>query len=459
MTKHIAVIGAGISGLTAAYWLQKKGYRVTVLEKNASPGGTMESVFENGFLFDRGPNTGLDTTPLIRQLVEDVGLGKEMVYASKISDKRYILREGKLHPLPMNPAAFIKTSLFSWKAKLRLLCEPFIPKSRDGYYQSMADFVIRRLGREFLDYAIDPFVSGVSAGDPNKLSVKSAFPRLYRLEEVYGGLIRGAVLGARERKRNPEQSKQSAQMFSFLRGMQSLPAAIAQTLGDAVRLNADVHSIQHTGDEFIVGYSVKGAAETFQADAVVLTIPSYAASEIIRPIDRQCSEHLDAVYYPPVALLYAVYKKQDIVQPLDGFGFLIPSKEQRQFLGAIWNSVIFPNRTGGDYAAFTLFIGGARAPELCELPQQNLETLILPQFQKIMRISAPPVYTAFRLWERAIPQYNIGYIEHERYFEQFENTHPGLFLGGNYRGGIAVGDCIKNADAICRRVEEYLRTV
>ena len=208
--KKIIILGAGISGLTIAYLLNKEGYDVTILEKKNEVGGSMESVFENGYLFDRGPNSGLDTTPLISQLVEELGLKDEIVYASKIGNKRYILRDNQLHPLPMSPPAFLKTKLFSGKAKLRLFLEPFIGRSNDGYYESIADFVKRRLGREFLDYAINPFVAGVYAGNPEELSVKSAFPKLYALEEKYGGLIIGSIKSIKEKEKTGRRNQNRA---------------------------------------------------------------------------------------------------------------------------------------------------------------------------------------------------------------------------------------------------------
>ena len=226
MNKNIVVIGAGISGLTTAYLLSKKGFDVTVIEKNNSVGGSIESVFENGFLFDRGPNSALETTPVIGQLIRELELEHELLYASKQANKRYILRDNKLHSLPTSPQGFIKTKLFSTKAKFRLMAEPFIGRSNDGYYQSLAEFVKRRLGQEFLDYAINPFVAGVYAGRPEDLSVKSAFPKLYALEEKYGGLIIGTIRSIRERKKRAEVAKQSAKMLSFKSGMIALPKAI-----------------------------------------------------------------------------------------------------------------------------------------------------------------------------------------------------------------------------------------
>lgn len=452
MSKKIVILGAGISGLTTAYLLNKEGHDVTVLESRNEVGGSMESVFENGYLFDRGPNSGLDTTPLIGQLVDELGLQNEIVFANKIGNKRYILRDDKLHPLPMSPPAFFKTKLFSSKAKLRLLAEPLIGRSNDGYYQSIADFVKRRLGREFLDYAINPFVAGVYAGNPEELSVKSAFPKLYALEEKYGGLIVGTIKSMKKRKKRAEKSKQSAKMFSFLNGMQVLPKAIALSLGNRVIKSAEVKSVVRTDSKYITKYLINGTLEEIESDILLSAIPAYNAAELFRSFDENFSSHLEQIYYPPVLVLMLVYDKSVIKQPLDGFGFLIPAKEKKSFLGAIWSSILFPNRSGENKAAFTIFVGGARNPEIGNVDKEILFKNVRNEFEKIMGISAQPVYTTHRYWPKSIPQYNIGYIEHEKYFDEFEKKNPGIFIGGNYRGGISVGDCIKNAELISQKI-------
>ncbi|MGE5681664.1 MAG: protoporphyrinogen oxidase [Bacillota bacterium] len=451
MAKKIVVLGAGISGLAAAYWLKKEGLEVIVLEKNPEAGGAMISSHENGYMVDYGPNSGLETTPLISQLVEEVGLKGQMIYANEEGNRRYILRDGELHALPMSPPAFIKTKLFSTGAKLRLFAEPFIGRSEDGYYQSISQFVSRRLGQEFLDYAINPFVAGVYAGNPDELSVKSAFPKLYRLEEKYGGLIKGMIKGAKERKQRNEESKQSAKMFSFTDGMQTFPKAIAGNLGERVIFNAEVKKIKRSGGCYIINYSQNGSEKFIETEVIISTLPAHIACYLFEEFDDKLYGHLKSLYYPPVKVLYLGYEKSSIGRPLDGFGFLIPQKEKKSFLGAIWSSVIFKNRAPEGIAAFTLFIGGARSPELFEVDEKQLNQKVLSEFHEIMKISKPPVFKAERMWPKAIPQYNIGYIEHERYFDQFEEAHKGIILSGNFRGGISVGDCVKNSEAVYKK--------
>jgi oxygen-dependent protoporphyrinogen oxidase len=447
----IVIIGAGISGLTTAYLLNKKGFDVTVLEKKKDPGGSIETVMEKGFLFDRGPNSALETTPLIGEIIEDIGLKDQLTYANREANKRYILRSNQLHPLPMSPPALIGTKLFSAKAKFRLLAEPFIGRSQDGYYQSIAEFVKRRLGKEFLDYAINPFVAGVYAGNPEDLSVKSAFPKLYELEEKYGGLIVGTIRGIRERKKRAEKSKQSAKLFSFKNGMQTLPNAIASYLGEKVIFFSEVKSIAKTGKGFLINYDNAGQKNSIECSSIISTVPAFVAAEIFKDWDERLINHLKEIYYPPVLVLYLAYKKTDIGQPLDGFGFLIPAKERKSYLGAIWSSVIFPNRTDENKATFTLFVGGARDPEVGTVDKDILINKVKKEFEQIMKISGEPVFQTYRYWSKAIPQYNIGYIEHEKYFDEFERNNPGFFLSGNYRGGISVGDCIKSAGEIVKR--------
>ncbi len=455
--EEIVIVGSGLTGLATAYWLKKDGFKIKVIESTSVTGGNIKTEKHQNFIFDTGPNSGLETTPLIKKLVDELQLNEEFIYANKSANKRYILRNNVLHPLPLNPVDFIFSKLFSTKGKFRILMEPFIGKSKDGYYQSVAEFVRRRLGQEFLDYAINPFVSGVFAGDPENLSVKSAFPKLYRLEELYGGLFKGMIKGAKERKRRAEKSKQSAAMFSFKNGMSVLTKSLSYFLKDEILLNHRVEKIVKDTNKFKVITNINNSLKEIEAKAILVTAPAYFTAEILKDLDGYLFNQLNSIYYPPVLVLNAIYRKEKIGQALDGFGFLIPEKENKSFLGAIWNDSIFPNRGDENFASFTIFVGGARQAEIFNKDLNEIINIVLFEFEGIMKINSQPESIKYKLWEKAIPQYTIGYIEKEFAMTAFEQRNQGIFLGGNYRGGISVGDCIKNSLIHYERLSNFVK--
>jgi oxygen-dependent protoporphyrinogen oxidase len=449
--KHTVIIGGGISGLTAAFWLKQGGANVTVLERDQVPGGTMRTLIEGGWLVENGPNSALETTPVIKQMVGIAGLAGEHRYADPASNKRFIVRNGQLHLLPMTPSLFFKSQLWTVPGKLRLLKEPFVGRARRE--ETVAEFVERRLGREFLDYAINPFVAGVFAGNPETLSVRSAFPKLYALEEKYGGLIKGMIGGARERKKRAEVAKDRAQMFSFTAGMEEFPRAVAKHLGMAVQCGCAVTRIgvrQKGADgipPFSVDYTLAGKSSTLEADAVVIAIPAYHASRLLQPLAPALASQLQSMYYPPVAEVFLGYRADQCSRPLDGFGYLVPAKERRQILGTIWSSSLFPYRAPEGHIALTTFVGGSRQPELVSLPDEKLLSMVRSEIEALMGVKGEPVYTRINRWEKAIPQYNLGHQQIMDAIDQLEALHPGLMICSNYRGGIAVGDCVKNGKA------------
>ena len=435
-----------------------------MLEKGAEVGGTMKTVREKGFLIETGPNNALETTPLFKELVADCGIEKEFMYTNPVGENRYILRDGKLIALPLNPPAFIASRLFSTAAKLRLLKEPFIGRAEKE--ESIAEFVVRRLGREFLDYAIDPFVAGIFAGRPEALSVRAAFPRLYALEEKYGGLIKGMIGGRRERKRRAEVAKDRAESFSFLEGMQRLPLALAKTLRGRVVTSADVKSIRPTiarkdrggkGVRFIIEYGYRKRRARLAADHVVFSIPAYAASSIIAPLSVEAGAMLKAISYSPVASIFLGFRKEDVRRPVAGFGFLVPSREQRGILGCLWSSSLFPHRAPEGTVALTTFVGGARQPELVDLKEDALCDLALSEVKKIMEIEGKHVYLRLTRWRKAIPQYELGHLAKIEILDKFEQAHPGVWFCSNFKGGISVGDCVKSARETADRVLQSLK--
>ena len=439
--QRVAIIGAGITGLTAAFELRRRGVGCVVCEASGRVGGVIQTIRENGFLVECGPNSVLDTHPEIGRLVADAGLDSQQLPANPSAKKRFIVRDGKPIALPASPPAFFLSKAFSAKAKLRLLREPFIgTKSNES--ESLADFVVRRLGREFLDYAINPFVGGVYAGDPAKLSTAHAFPKLYALEQEHGSLIKGAIKGARERKKRAETAAKDAKMFTFADGMEALPKQLAAALGDAVRLNSPVDGFQRLENgRWRVG-------EEEYTD-VVLALPAHALARLDAPFDLS---PFAEIHYPPVASLSLGFEKRQFAHPLDGFGVLVPKVENRFMLGALFPSSIFPGRAPAGQALLTVFIGGAMAPEKASMDQSEILEQTLDDLRELLGLSGEPLYRRLSVSPKAIPQYVVGYEKHLDRMERIEAGHSGIHFAGHYRDGISVGNSILSGIKIAQRI-------
>ncbi len=456
----VVIVGAGVSGLVAAWQLRQKGIDVRVLESENRAGGSVRSEQHASFVVDLGPNTALDTKPCIREIVNDLGLQSEIQYASDAAKNRYIVRNGKLNALPTSPGKFLASCHFSWKAKARLALEPFIPADRKNDDVSLAHFVTRRLGKEFLDYAIDPFVAGIFAGDPYHLSVRSGFPKLLALEQKYGSILKGAVLGASERKRSREVSKASAKMFSFRGGMQKLTDTLAQSLGKDLRLSHCVDEIVPCEEGFrILGRSVSsnpnGEPFSFLARKVVMAVPAYRASQLVKNFADEASQTLNSIYYPPVSVVFhGMEKRSSVGSSLDGFGYLIPKLEARQTLGTLWSSTLFPDRAPLLGAAFTTFVGGARSPRLAFGESKVLHERAWRDVSGFLKISEEPTLTVSHTWKNAIPQYKVGHHLLVQKLETVEKQFPGFYFLGNYRGGVSMSDCMGNATQLAAVLAE-----
>jgi oxygen-dependent protoporphyrinogen oxidase len=447
------ILGAGISGLTAGFYLAEQGFRVRILEKSPRVGGSIRSERRDGFLIEFGPNTVLESTPLLGELFQKLGITSERENASPQAKNRYIVRGGRLHPLPTSALAFLKTPLFSSAAKLRLLLEPFISRAPAHCEESLAEFVTRRIGPEFLDYAINPFVAGVYAGDPANLGVQSAFPKLHALEREHASLIKGAILGARQRKKSGETPKSRAPMLGFQNGLQTLPDALHRALGDCISTGCAIRQITRTE----AGYSVTlESGELLEAPVLLSTVPAHTFSSLPMEFARNLSPTLEAIIHPPVAMVFTGFDQPPGGIERDGFGFLVPAKEHRQILGCIWSSTIFEGRTPA--AGLTTFVGGSRQPELARLSDSDLGSLVLGELRALMGVTSTPRLIAVQKWEKAIPQYQVGYGRKMDAISSFESDTPGFFVSGNFRGGIAVPDCVKQSRAIADRISDFLST-
>jgi oxygen-dependent protoporphyrinogen oxidase len=445
------VLGGGISGLTAGYWLHQKGFRVLVLEAAARPGGCITTWGEDGFLFELGPNTVLNNALEIDALCEAAGLTGGRLTANPASKKRYIVKGGRLVPLPGSPPAFLASSLFSARTKLGLLKEPFIKAPVGGGEENIAQFVRRRLGEELLQYAVGPFVSGVYAGDPERLSVRHAVPKIYALEEKYGSLIRGAIA----KRKGPAPA---GGLFSFPGGLKTLPETLAGRLGDGYRAGTRAQSVEGAAGAFRVSASGPGGDVQVTSRAVVSALPASAAAAALTPLGGDFPIRIERLPYADVALVCMGFRREDVAHPLDGFGCLAPEVEGRRILGCLFTSSIFPGRAPGGCVALSVFVGGALHPERVAETEEALVGGVLGDLDALLGLEGDPVLTKVERWQPAIPQYNLGHGAFKDSAQALEEARPGLFVSGNLLNGVSVGNCIQNATAVADRVEEYLRS-
>jgi len=453
----VVVVGGGISGLVAAYRLRRAKWQVQVIDAGRKAGGVITTVVHQGCQYECGPNSALDTTPLIGELVTELGLREQWRLASSVSDTRYVVRDGALLALPTSPGAFLSTRLFSWSAKLALLREPLVPRSAAGVEESIAAFVRRRLGSEFLDYAIDPFVAGVFAGDPEQISVSAAFPKLHALEQRWGSLIRGQVFGAAERRRQKEQAGNTAQSFSFAGGMQVLTDALAAAVGPVLLETRATRLERDPAGLFTVSTEHAGQVAKVRARAVVLATPADVAAGLLRAHAWDAAAALDTIDYAPVATVASGYSRAGITHALDGFGCLVPRKEHRQVLGVLFSSSMFAGRAGPDATLLTTFVGGRRQPRLAALPEAEIAALAHGEHQALLGARQAPLFQHVTRWPRAIPQYALGHLGRVARADAAQQALPGLFCCANWKGGVSVGDYIKSGHREADSVAAWLR--
>jgi oxygen-dependent protoporphyrinogen oxidase len=466
----VAIIGAGITGLTAAFYLKRKGVPVTVYEAGARAGGVIQSSRQSGFLAESGPNTILETSPKISELIRDLNLESRRIYPNPDAKNRYVVRDKKPVAMPSSQAEFLTTKFFSARAKFALAREPFVPPRRDGVEESVAEFVLRRLNQEFLDCAIDPLVAGIYAGDPHKLSVKHSFPKLLEAEQKYGSLLKGQLFGASERKKSGEVSRRDAKMFSFDDGLQVLTDALAAQLGDSLKLNASVTKLIQADDGWRISISngeakhsaviYCGTAHRLAELQVEFGTPSIARQEKMGTPAEQCSafREFSEIRYPPIASVVLGFRREDVTHPLDGFGMLVPKIEGFKILGTIFSSSLFLNRAPSSHVLLTSYVGGERQPELAALPAENLVELVCEDLRVLLGVKGKPVFTQHHFWPRAIPQYNVGYGKFKDLLNDIESKSRRLFFAGSFRDGISLGDSIVSGGNVAERVGKTFST-
>ncbi len=436
----IAILGAGLTGLAAARELTRRGRRVVVFEGTPEVGGVIRSERSpDGWLIESGPNS-LQETPPVAALIRELGLADRRLVAAPEAKNRYILRDGRLRPLPLSPPGFLRSDLFSLRTKVRLLRELFHPKLPRLEDLPLANFFREHFGQELLDYALDPFVSGIFAGDPSRLSARHAFPGLWKAEHEHGSLIRAQIASAKAKKARGEPPG-APPIISFAEGLHTLPAALAAALpAGAVRLSSPVTQLSRGPDGWILDASRE---ERFARVIVTLPAPALARLRVGAPGAQSSLASLDLLEHPPVASLFLGYRRADVAHPLDGFGLLFPSREKRAPLGVLFNSTLFPGRAPEGHVALTVMLGGARRPALAALPIEEQLPLVQRELRELLGVRAEPVFVRRTHWPRAIPQYQLDHDAHLEVLRAAEQRHPGLHIGGGVRDGIGLPACLK----------------
>jgi len=455
--KRIIIIGGGISGLTAAYQLKKRGHTVLLLERSGQIGGAMQTVSEDGFLAERGPNSFRGTEEIL-DLIDDLAIKDELLIADARAPA-YIYYNGQLHPAPMGPGAFIRSRLLTVRGKLRVFLEPFIKAAPANQEESVASFIRRRLGREIHDVMVAPLISGIYAGNTEELSIQAVFPRLAQLEAEYGSLVKGAIKSAKRAKaeRAGKPKRRAQRLCSFKSGMRSLPETLAERIGrENIITECENISITRSQTEdhsrFTVKFQHRGQKEEINTISLIIATPAFAAAKLVRPLDDRIADALEAIPYPPLAVVCLIYKQSQFERAISGFGFLAPRNQGVRILGSAWSSSLFPGRAPEGYALLTNFIGGAMDTSVLQMNDRELVEVVQGDLSRVLGIRGEPRVFVITRWERAIPQYTFGHVERVQQIEEGSSRVPGLFFVGNYLRGVSVGDCVRQANQVVERV-------
>ena len=435
MSETTVVVGAGLSGLSAAWALARAGRDVVVLEASARAGGAVQTISSDGFLLEAGPNT-VRPAPELFGLIEELGLSGEMLLADPRAP-RYVDFGGVMHPLPMSPGGLVRSKLLTGRGKWRLLSEPF-RRPAPQPDESVRDFIIRRLGVEAADRLVEPFVAGIFAGSAARLSAEAAFPSLARWEREHGSLVRGAIASRRSKPKGPPTPRG---LVSFRSGLETLPRTLAARLGPAFRPGCAVRSIEPRQGG---GWTVHASTGDLDAGRVFLASPAYRAAEAVAGFAPDAARALSGIPHPPLAVLHLSWPDSALPRPLAGFGHLVCPDPGRRILGAVWSSSLFAGRAPAGRILITVFLGGTRDPGAVSLSDGELAALAARDLEAEGLVRGNPQVVRLTRWERAIPQYEKGHGERLAALAAAEAKWPGLRFLGNYRGGISVADVIRS---------------
>lgn len=447
----VIIIGGGLTGLTLAFYLKKAGITPLVLEKNDRLGGAINTITKNGFVVEAGPNTGAISNPEVVELFEDLKGSTEIAVANRQANKRLIWKDNQWEPLPSGPISAIRTPLFTTLDKFRVLGEPFRNKGTNPH-ESLADLVRRRLGKSFLDYAIDPFISGIYAGDPEKIIPKYALPKLYNLEQNYGSFVKGAAKKKKEPKTERDQ-KASREVFAAKGGLLNLIEALTLEIGHTnIETNCSDISVSQLEEGYNVEYKKNGKTLVISSEIAITTTAAHELPGLLSFLTKDQATTYHSMQYAPMVQIAMGFRRW-VGMKLDSFGGLVPGKENKSVLGILFPSAIFPGRAPENGAVLSVFCGGIRNKHLYDLSNEELFETIREDVKKMTRLPAlmPDLLEFFR-YEKAIPQYTVHMEKILETTATLQLQNKGLYIAGNVKDGIGMPDRIKQARDIAEEI-------
>lgn len=461
-TRRIAVIGGGISGLAAAHRVRELApqSQVVLFEAGSRLGGVLSTVHRDGFQVEQSADNFITTVPWGLDLCQRLGLTGQLVRTNASCRHTFVVRRGRLHRLPdgfmmMAPTQLwpmAVTPILSPLGKLRAALEYFIPPRRDDGDESMAQFVRRRLGRETFDRLVEPLVSAVYAADMEKLSVKATLSRFREMEKEHGSLIRAI---RRQMKHKPDGKAESGARYSMFvtlsAGLSTLVEAIAARLPpEWIRLNSPIQQIERSGNVWRL--SPAGAGQSLEFDALIVAVPSYRARPLLAPIDAELASELGRIEYSGTAIVSLGYDLRQVGHRLDGMGAVVPSIENSPILACSFSSQKYPHRAPAGKTLLRVFVGGARRPDLAEMPDAELLPLVLAHLRPLLRIEGGPEFCDIAHWPRTMPQYHVGHQDLVARIEARLALLPGLKMAGSAFRGVGLPDCIHGGERAAEQI-------
>lgn len=427
--------------MSTAWYLKKKGFEVTLFEAQEDTGGVIRSVSNQYSVFDFGPNTIRDKTGSVSEMITDLGLEDEVLSMSEGSKTRFIVKNGELKKIKQNPISFLFSDVLSWKGKKVLFSEPIRKSLKSDSDESIGSFLERRIGKEAVEYLADPFFSGIYAGDIYSLSKNKLIGKLSDFEQEYGSISKGFL------KSRKKKSSFKPKVISFKKGVQQLTDKLTERLENSI-LHEEVKSLQVQQSNF----KVTTAEQDYNFDKVVSCLPAHVLKEVLKTDDQKLGNSLSEINYSPMLSTQLVFKKEDLNLPENGFGFLVPRKENTRVLGAIWKSNIFPDQTEDEYVHVNLMTGGSHDIKVIDQDIRDIENEVIEEFSAIMNVKGDAEMVSSKLWKNAIPQFHVGFASVEESMDRFQKENEGFYIGGNYRWGVSVSDCVDGA----KKLSEFI---